>query len=86
MHTVQEAFGHQRYAGKELYRKRSRHFFCRLAGAGEEHMKQNMWALIAHERGGPEQLAYEQAPRPYVGVGDALVRVCAASFTPTELT
>jgi NADPH:quinone reductase-like Zn-dependent oxidoreductase len=49
-------------------------------------MNQSMWALRLHERGGPEQLAYEQAPRPYVGAGDALVRVHAASFTPTELT
>jgi NADPH:quinone reductase-like Zn-dependent oxidoreductase len=45
-----------------------------------------MWAVRIHERGGPEQLVYEQAPRPYVGIGDALVRVHAASFTPTELT
>src|SRR5712672_751608 len=44
-----------------------------------------MWALRLHERGGPEQLTYEQAPRPYVGIGDVLVRVHAASFTPTEL-
>jgi NADPH:quinone reductase-like Zn-dependent oxidoreductase len=49
-------------------------------------MNQSMWALRLHERGGPEQLACEQAPRPYVGTGDALVRVHAASFTPTELT
>ena len=49
-------------------------------------MNQSMWALRLHERGGPEQLAYEQAPRPYLGTGDALVRVHAASFTPTELT
>jgi NADPH:quinone reductase-like Zn-dependent oxidoreductase len=49
-------------------------------------MNQSMWALRLHEGGGPEQLAYEQAPRPYVGTGDALVRVYAASFTPTELT
>ena len=49
-------------------------------------MNQSMWALRLHERGGPEQLTYEQAPRPYVGIGDALVRVHAASFTPTELT
>src|SRR3954454_1227777 len=48
-------------------------------------MNQSMWALRLHERGGPEHLAYEQAPRPYVGIGDALVRVHAASFTPTEL-
>jgi NADPH:quinone reductase-like Zn-dependent oxidoreductase len=49
-------------------------------------VNQSMWALRLHERGGPEQLTYEQAPRPYVGIGDALVRVHAASFTPTELT
>jgi len=49
-------------------------------------MNQSMWALRLGERGGPEQFAYEQAPRPYVGIGDALVRVHAASFTPTELT
>src|SRR5438128_5290028 len=52
----------------------------------EAPVNQSMWALRVHERGGPEQLAYEQAPRPYVGIGDALVRVHAASFTPTELT
>ena len=49
-------------------------------------MNQSMWALRLHERGGPEQLAYEQAPCPSVGIGDALVRVHAASFTPTELS
>jgi NADPH:quinone reductase-like Zn-dependent oxidoreductase len=48
-------------------------------------VNQSMWALRLHERGGPEQLAYERAPRPYVGIGDALVRIHAASFTPTEL-
>src|SRR5215831_11454468 len=56
------------------------------SAAWEAHMNQSMWALRLHERGGPEQFAYEQAPRPYVGTGDALVRVHAASFTPTELT
>lgn len=44
-----------------------------------------MHALRLHERGGPEQLVYEEAPVPPVGVGDALVRVRAASITPTEL-
>src|SRR3954454_12175127 len=48
-------------------------------------MNQSMWALRLHERGGPEHLAYEQAPRPYVGIGDVLLRVDAASLTPTEL-
>ena len=50
------------------------------------NQNQSMWALRLHERGGPEQLAYEQAPSPYVGIGAALVRVHAASFTPTELS
>jgi NADPH:quinone reductase-like Zn-dependent oxidoreductase len=45
----------------------------------------SMRALRAHRRGGPEQLVYEQATRPALGIGDALVRVHAASFTPTEL-
>jgi NADPH:quinone reductase-like Zn-dependent oxidoreductase len=44
-----------------------------------------MRALRAHRRGGPEVLVYEQAPRPPLGIGDALVQVHAASFTPTEL-
>ena len=52
-----------------------------------EQLSQNqpMHALRAHERGGPEQLVYEVAPRPPIGLGDALVRVHAASFTPTEM-
>jgi NADPH:quinone reductase-like Zn-dependent oxidoreductase len=45
-----------------------------------------MHALRIHERGGPEGLAYEEAPVPEPGTGDVLVRVHAASFTPTELT
>src|SRR3954452_4793634 len=45
----------------------------------------SMRALRAHERGGPEHLVEEEAPVPAPGTGDALVRVHAASFTPTEL-
>jgi len=45
-----------------------------------------MHALRASEPGGPENLTYETAPLPYVGIGDVLVRVHAASFTPTELS
>jgi NADPH:quinone reductase-like Zn-dependent oxidoreductase len=41
--------------------------------------------LRAHHRGGPEQLVYEPVPAPPVGIGDVLVAVQAASFTPTEL-
>jgi len=44
-----------------------------------------MRALRAHERGGPEQLVAEEAAVPSLGIGDVLVRVHAASFTPTEL-
>jgi len=45
-----------------------------------------MHALRIHEQGGPEELSYEEAPVPEPGTGDVLVRVHAASFTPTELT
>ena len=44
-----------------------------------------MWAVRLHERGGFDRLVYEQAPLPQLGIGDVLVRVHAASFTPTEL-
>jgi len=44
-----------------------------------------MRALRAHQPGGPEHLIAEDAPVPVPGIGDALVRVHAASFTPTEL-
>ena len=45
-----------------------------------------MHALRLHERGGPDQLVYEDAPVPFVGIGDVLLRVRALGFTPTELT
>lgn len=45
-----------------------------------------MKALRAHREGGPEQLVYEDAPRPDVRAGDALVRVHATGITPAELT
>src|SRR4051794_23312098 len=41
-----------------------------------------MHALRAHQ---PDDLRYEQAPDPTPGIGDVVVRVHAASFTPTEL-
>src|SRR3569833_2634631 len=43
-----------------------------------------MRALRAHERGSTE-LILETIPRPKPGTGDVLVRVHAASFTPTDL-
>jgi NADPH:quinone reductase-like Zn-dependent oxidoreductase len=42
--------------------------------------------LRIHEQRGSEGLAHEEAPIPEPGTGDVLVRVHAASFTPTELT
>ena len=45
-----------------------------------------MHALRIHEQRGSEGLAHEEAPIPEPGTGDVLVRVHAASFTPTELT
>ena len=44
-----------------------------------------MYAVRARARGGPEQLAYEEAPRPEPHVGEALIRIHAAGITPTEL-
>ena len=45
-----------------------------------------MKAIRMHARGGPELLAYEDAPQPALQPGDALVRVVATSITKTELT
>jgi NADPH:quinone reductase-like Zn-dependent oxidoreductase len=44
-----------------------------------------MRALRLHQEAGPEGLAYEEAPAPEPGMGEVLVAVHAASFTPTEL-
>jgi NADPH:quinone reductase-like Zn-dependent oxidoreductase len=45
-----------------------------------------MKAIRIHGRGGPEQLIYEDAPKPIRGRSDALVEVFAAGITPTELS
>jgi NADPH:quinone reductase-like Zn-dependent oxidoreductase len=47
---------------------------------------ETMMALRAHERGGPEVLRYDEAPRPVVGNGEVLVEVHAAAVTPGELS
>ena len=44
-----------------------------------------MEALRARAGDGPEQLRYECVPLPSPGIGDVLLEVRAASFTPTEL-
>jgi NADPH:quinone reductase-like Zn-dependent oxidoreductase len=45
-----------------------------------------MMALRAHERGGPERLVYEEAPRPVPGPDEVCVAVHAAAITFAELT
>lgn len=45
-----------------------------------------MKAIRMHSKGGPELLVYEDAPKPQLQPGDALVRVSASSITKTELT
>jgi NADPH:quinone reductase-like Zn-dependent oxidoreductase len=44
-----------------------------------------MMALRAHSRGGPDQLVYEEVPKPVVGPGQVLVEVHAAGITFGEL-
>ena len=43
-----------------------------------------MKAVRLHTRGGPEALAYEDAPRPEPGNGEVLIQVHAMAVTPTE--
>jgi len=45
-----------------------------------------MKAIRIHQKGGPEVLMYEDAPRPMLLPGDALVRVYASAITKDELT
>src|SRR5499425_2581378 len=45
-----------------------------------------MKAVRLHREGGPEQLVYEDAPKPQLGAGDALIRVHATGITPAELS
>jgi NADPH:quinone reductase-like Zn-dependent oxidoreductase len=44
-----------------------------------------MQALRAYARDDPAGLRYEEADVPTPGIGDVLIEVAAASFTPTEL-
>ncbi|MGA8145141.1 MAG: NADP-dependent oxidoreductase [Candidatus Acidiferrales bacterium] len=45
-----------------------------------------MKAVRMHSLGGPRQLVYEEAERPLLEPGDALVRVIASSLTKDELS
>ncbi|MCW2526645.1 MAG: Alcohol dehydrogenase zinc-binding domain protein [Pseudonocardiales bacterium] len=51
-----------------------------------DEIPEDMAALRAHARGGPEQLRYERIPRPRPGRGEVLVAVRAAAITFAELT
>lgn len=54
---------------------------CSLPSAGMATMQ----ALVAYDRGGPEQLSLQTVPRPEPGPGEVLVQVHAAAITFTEL-
>ena len=45
-----------------------------------------MKAIRIHARGGPEQLFFEDVPKPVAEPGYAVVRVMASGITPAELT
>jgi NADPH:quinone reductase-like Zn-dependent oxidoreductase len=45
-----------------------------------------MKAVRMHSQGGPQQLVYEEAEKPFLEPGDALVRVIASSITKDELS
>ena len=49
------------------------------------HTPSTMKAVRMHSRGGPEFLRYEDAPIPWLGPGDVLLRVHATGITPAEL-
>jgi NADPH:quinone reductase len=43
-----------------------------------------MKAIVVHEFGGPEQLKYEEIPKPAPGPGQVLVRIGAAGVNPAD--
>jgi hypothetical protein len=55
-------------------------------GQTDAKRQPTMMALRAHRRGGPEQLIYEEAPRPIPGPDEVCIAVRAAAITFAELT
>lgn len=51
-----------------------------------ESLSKEMKAVRMHRRGGPENLVFENTNIPVISSGDVLIKVHAASITPTELT
>ena len=52
--------------------------------AGRPTPPATMKAVRVHRYGGPEELVYEDAPRPVAGEGEVLVRVNAAGVNPVD--
>jgi len=50
----------------------------------EERLMATMKAVRIHEYGGPENLKYEDAPKPQAGPGEVLIRVHAAGVNPVD--
>jgi NADPH:quinone reductase-like Zn-dependent oxidoreductase len=50
-----------------------------------EQQIKTMFALRARMSGDARELSYEEVPMPSPGIGDVMLEVRAASFTPTEL-
>lgn len=55
-------------------------------GQTDAKRQPTMMALRAHRRGGPEQLIYEEAPRPIPEPDEVCIAVRAAAITFAELT
>lgn len=54
--------------------------------SGSSQDDSQMMAIRAHERGGPEQLVFERAPRPSPAADEIRIAVRAAAITFAELT
>ncbi len=50
-----------------------------------ERLESTMGALRVRVEDGLERVRYERVPLPSPGIGDVLLEVHAASFTPSEL-
>src|SRR2546421_10200176 len=64
-------------------------FFQRISNTKKKRMRrtmsiQTMRAVQVHRYGGPEQLKWEEKPRPQPQTGEVLVRVYAAGVNPID--
>src|SRR4051812_36169090 len=49
-----------------------------------DHAKATMKAVRIHAFGGPEELRYEDAPRPVAKSGEVLIRIHASAVNPAD--